>query len=601
MRIGLLVMFTIFTVFHGGFSDALMPLIIVSGSSYLLFNLLSFYWIRLSPYALMRIVMMPVFDCYLIVLVMLGDGGQMSVVYFLLLSPIIGNGQRYGSKMLLYSQCLGLIAMVSISVLTVSMLNQPIDWVGLSTQIFAIFYISSYAYGIIRRIEGTVQEKQAAEVSASRLIAEAPHPACTFDLQADDAPVIYANPAMATLTTSQPGSLAGTPIDQLVIPEDRDALRLAIGRQHHSPAMAQCYVRIPDSKGRPLQIHCEIRRTLQEGKQIGLCYLTDISESERFQRELAEAQKQSQTAALAAGVAHDFRNLLSAIIGHAELISMEHDHPQLQKDIQQIIKAGNRGSEMVEQLLQLGRSKQSDFKVLDIAGSICDMVQLARVQLPPDIDLTIHVDKKLPKVRVNLAQIEQVILNLVSNAAHAMPEQKGKITIRLSHIRSDARNSGLSIVLRDNGCGIEPEYIQFSSHSGAPEKIAAAPGWDWLWCSALFAGTKGALMLNRCRIVAQYSIFSCRNAAGTSRLKMTLLRKNSQKNRMASRRTMHRLCLWIMKVCSRGISCWLMINRKCSTSTNYFYLKWGIGYKQPVMVNLPMRCCRKMALNLIWF
>lgn len=460
MRIGLLVMFTIFTVFHGGFSDALMPLIIVSGSSYLLFNLLSFYWIRLSPYALMRIVMMPVFDCYLIVLVMLGDGGQMSVVYFLLLSPIIGNGQRYGSKMLLYSQCLGLIAMVSISVLTVSMLNQPIDWVGLSTQIFAIFYISSYAYGIIRRIEGTVQEKQAAEVSASRLIAEAPHPACTFDLQADDAPVIYANPAMATLTTSQPGSLAGTPIDQLVIPEDRDALRLAIGRQHHSPAMAQCYVRIPDSKGRPLQIHCEIRRTLQEGKQIGLCYLTDISESERFQRELAEAQKQSQTAALAAGVAHDFRNLLSAIIGHAELISMEHDHPQLQKDIQQIIKAGNRGSEMVEQLLQLGRSKQSDFKVLDIAGSICDMVQLARVQLPPDIDLTIHVDKKLPKVRVNLAQIEQVILNLVSNAAHAMPEQKGKITIRLSHIRSDARNSGLSIVLRDNGCGIEPEYIQ---------------------------------------------------------------------------------------------------------------------------------------------
>jgi len=265
---------------------------------------------------------------------------------------------------------------------------------------------------------------------------------------------------MSTLITAQPGSLPGTPIANLVIPEDRQALLSAVLKHHDNPSMQQCYIRIPDSKGKHVQVRCEIRRTLQEGKQIGLCYLTDISESERLQTELSEAQKQSQIAALAAGVAHDFRNLLSAIIGHAELISLEHTDPQLQKDIGQIIQSGNRGSDLVDQLLQLGRSDPSDAKVLNISDSINNMVQLARVQLPPNIELSIKADKKLPEVRVNLAQIEQVILNLVSNAAHAMPDQKGEISIRLSRHRLDANSRGLRIAVRDNGAGIKPEFIQ---------------------------------------------------------------------------------------------------------------------------------------------
>jgi len=460
MRIGLLTLFTIFTVSHGSAAYASMPLMVVSGLFYLALNLFSFYWIRRTPYSLMRILLMPIFDCYIIVLAMWCDGGQMSVMYFMLMSPIIGNGFRYGSKMLRYCQGLGLIAMAAISYATVHFLHQPIDWLGLAAELFAILYISTYAYGILQRTEGTTQEKQAAEASASRLISETPHPAFTFDLQADHTPVIYANPAMATLITAQPGSLPGMSIDKLVIPEDRQALRNAVMKQLASSAMQQCYIRIPGSKGKHVQIRCEIRRTLQEGKQIGLCYLTDISESERLQTELAEAQKQSQIAALAAGVAHDFRNLLSAIIGHAELISMEHTDPQLQKDIGQIIKSSNRGSDLVEQLLQLGRSDPSDAKVLNISDSINNMVQLARVQLPPNIDLKIKTDKRLPEVRVNLAQIEQVILNLVSNAVHAMPDQKGKIRIRLSRHRLDANNRGLRIAVRDNGAGIKPEFIQ---------------------------------------------------------------------------------------------------------------------------------------------
>jgi len=83
------------------------------------------------------------------------------------------------------------------------------------------------------------------------------------------------NIAMSTLITAQPGSLPGTPIDRLVIPEDRQALRDAVLKHHDSPSMQQCYIRIPNNKEKPIQVRCEIRRTLQEGRQIGLCYLTD--------------------------------------------------------------------------------------------------------------------------------------------------------------------------------------------------------------------------------------------------------------------------------------------------------------------------------------
>lgn len=459
MRLTLLAIFTTYSVFHNAFPEPIKALCIASGISYMLLNLYSLYWIRRTPYSLTRILLIPMFDIYVIILLMWVDGGQMSVLYFLLVSPIFGNGFRFGSKMLRYCQVLALIGMAAISYVTVYYLHKPVDWFGLAAELFAIFYITTYAYGIIRRIEGTVQEKKEAEASADRLISETPHPAFTFDLQAQGAPIIYANPAMATLISLQPELLPGMPIESLVIPEDRLSIRKIALSEDNNSALQQCYIRIPNHAGTHLQVMCEIRRTLQEGRQIGLCYLTDISESERLQGELAEAQKQAHTAALVAGVAHDFRNLLAGIIGHAELIEMDHNHPQLQKDIRQVIKSGQRGSDMVNQLLQMGRNNKSDAKVQNISDSINRMMQLARVQLPPDIDLSIEMDNKLPMIHVNIAQIEQVLLNLVTNAAQAMLNQKGQIMIVISHQDMDVDRPGINITVRDNGCGIDPDHL----------------------------------------------------------------------------------------------------------------------------------------------
>ncbi len=453
------IVFTSYIAFHGAYFQQIIPVLALSIPAYLCINLYCLYWIRRNPYSPVRLLLIPIIDCYLITLAMWADGGHMSVVYFLLMSPIVGNGFRYGSNMMRYCQLLGLLSMVAISLLTVYHLHLPMDWLGLMAELLGIFYISGYAYSIISKSEVTLKAKLVAEDSAARLISGNPHPAFTFDPDAPGIPILFANPAMASLIAGKPEHLANKPVDTIVIIEDRKGfINAVLGREPDK--VRTCYVRLPGVMDRPIQVKCEISSIQQEGRDIGLCYMTDISESERLQYELAEAQKLAYTAALAAGIAHDFRNILSGIIGQAELIELEHDDPQIKDDARHIIEAGERGSNMINQLLDLGRSEGSDYQVMDVSESITHMLQVARVQLPPDIELKVRIAPNLPRVRANTAQLEQVLLNLISNAAQAMTDNRGVIDIELSSCVHEGRSDGLRLSVRDSGCGIEPENIQ---------------------------------------------------------------------------------------------------------------------------------------------
>jgi len=459
IRFALGIIFTTYIALHGPYFELIFGILAVSIPAYLLINLYCIYWIRKKPFSIFRLLLVPVVDCYLITLAMWADGGHMSVAFFLLMSPIIGNGFRYGSKMMRYCQLLGFLSMVAISLITVFHLHLNMDWLGLMAELLGIFYISSYAYTIISKTEATLQGKLEAEASASRLIAENPHPAFTFDPDVPDIPILYANPAMSTLISGKPESLSGKPIDSIVITEDRTTCLNAV-RALDPTLTRHCYVRLPGVLDRPIQVKFEISSIQQEGKRIGLCYLTDISESERLQYELAEAQKLAYTAALAAGIAHDFRNVLAGMIGQAELLQLEHDNPDIQEDTRHIIEAGERGSKMIDQLLELGSSDGSDYRLMDISDSITNMLQIARVQLPPDIALNVQIAPDLPQVRANTAQLEQVLLNLIGNAAKAMSDKKGQIQISLAICDHGSGAKGLKLTVSDNGCGIEPENLQ---------------------------------------------------------------------------------------------------------------------------------------------
>jgi len=458
IRFVLGIVFTLYIAVHGPYFKSILPVLAVTIPLYLLLNLYSLWWIRRMPYSLPRLLLVPVVDNMLIVMAMWADGGHMSVVYVLLLSPIIGNGFRYGSKMLLYCQLLAMIAMVAISLLTVFHLDLPMDWIGLVAELIGLLYISHYAYSIINKTESTVRARLAAEDSSSRMIAANPHPAFTYDPDKQDAPILFANAAMASLIAVLPQDLVGKPAGHLIINEDRDAFLQAL-RSCQGDDMHPCYVRLPAVEEEPVQVKCEFTTIHQGGQRIGLCYLTDIRESERLQGELAEARKQAYTAALAAGIAHDFRNMLTGMIGQAELMELQYEDAQLKRDARFIIDAGRRGADMINQLLELGRSESLEHKLVDIAGSISRMLQIARVQLPPDIELHVQIGEGLPKVRANMAQLEQMLLNLIANAAQAMENGRGRIEVLLDACMSHERK-GVRLTIRDNGCGITEENLQ---------------------------------------------------------------------------------------------------------------------------------------------
>ncbi len=192
----------------------------------------------------------------------------------------------------------------------------------------------------------------------------------------------------------------------------------------------------------------------------------DITAKRAFEEQLRQAQKMEAVGRLARGVAHDFNNVLAAILGCAELLAMRlkaGDPSRLEAE--EIQKAAERGANLTRQLLAFSRRQPLEPQVLDL-HEIVRGVDSMLARLTVNIELHIHTPGPPPIVRVEPGQIEQVLLNLVVNARDAMPEG-GTIEIVVEAVDLDERavlaypgmppgRYGL-IAVRDTGCGIAPE------------------------------------------------------------------------------------------------------------------------------------------------
>jgi PAS domain S-box-containing protein len=182
--------------------------------------------------------------------------------------------------------------------------------------------------------------------------------------------------------------------------------------------------------------HREILETIKtpiydsEGRCMGVLGIgrdvTSRIEADQALREnearLREAQRMEPIGRLAAGVSHDLNNLLTPIIGYAELLGDEFrpDDPQ-HTSVDHIIYAAERAQELVAQLLAFGRRQTLEYQVVDLNQAAHSVEKLLHRSLRANIQLRLDLDPKLPQIRADLGQIEQVIMNLALNAADAMP------------------------------------------------------------------------------------------------------------------------------------------------------------------------------------
>ncbi|MCA1989765.1 MAG: PAS domain S-box protein, partial [Desulfarculus sp.] len=190
----------------------------------------------------------------------------------------------------------------------------------------------------------------------------------------------------------------------------------------------------------------------------------------RMEGQLRQAQKMEALGTLAGGVAHDFNNILAAILGYAELAQ---DNASRGRDnraeLDQVIAAAGRAAELVRHILTFSRQMEPELKTLDLNREVLRALVVLGRTLPKMIEIQTELGQDLPPVLANAGQIEQVLLNLAINAADAMP-QGGRLTIRTERVVLDqdycsqhlAARPGphLRLTVGDTGHGMSAEVLE---------------------------------------------------------------------------------------------------------------------------------------------
>ena len=189
-------------------------------------------------------------------------------------------------------------------------------------------------------------------------------------------------------------------------------------------------------------------------------------ERNRLEEQLRQAQKLEAIGTLAGGIAHDFNNMLGAIVGYAELLRPQlADRPGAVADIAEILKASQRGRELIERILAFSRRQAPSRRPLDLRQAVQEVQQLLRATIPTTVELRMRLPDQPQRVSADETSVHQVVMNLANNAVQAMPEG-GTLEIGLDgiYVRDSVARANPELhegpysllTIRDSGAGIEP-------------------------------------------------------------------------------------------------------------------------------------------------
>lgn len=227
-----------------------------------------------------------------------------------------------------------------------------------------------------------------------------------------------------------------------------------------------------DKFGCPFEVEATIAPIRDETGRIthNVSVQRDMTQESELRRQLRQAQKMEAIGSLAGGIAHDFNNILVPIIGHAEIALLEApEGSHIRNSLREILKAAARAKDLVGQILAFSRQSEIEFRPLKINIVVREAVRLLRASIPPSIDIVNRVSKNCGPVMGDPSQIHQVILNLATNAYHAMAETGGTMTVSLSEVVLDDSPSGsgpqmpkgryVRLSVEDTGCGFDKTMI----------------------------------------------------------------------------------------------------------------------------------------------
>jgi len=313
---------------------------------------------------------------------------------------------------------------------------------------------------------------RAAEVRFMRFFQNTPMAIATVDKSGNVASsnALYAR--MLQTITPPDGKRDARSILALVAERDRLALEAVISRAVNGEGeIAPLDAALAGKGERWARFYVTPVEKENDEQETAIVYVLDTTEQRNLEKQFAQSEKMKTVGQLAGGVAHDFNNVLSAIMMATDFLLNAHKptDPSFQ-DIMQIKQNANRAASLVRHLLAFSRRQTLRPQVLDLGEALSDLSMLLRRVIGEKVTLEVVHGRDLWPVKTDLSQLEHVIVNLAVNARDAMPDG-GKVTVRTSNVSTDECGKKydykgmpaadyIQIEVQDTGTGIPPDIIE---------------------------------------------------------------------------------------------------------------------------------------------
>ena len=271
-----------------------------------------------------------------------------------------------------------------------------------------------------------------------------------------DGVIGYASPSHERVLGYPPGELAGKSLLDFVHFEDQPRVAALIEQGGETDSIEYRF-RHQDGAWRVLD-SCARNLSSVPAVQGIVVNSRDVTGRKKLEEQLHHSQRLEAVGRLAGGIAHDFNNLLMIVTGYSQILmnGMREGDPG-RGDLEEVLKAANRASELTRQLLAFSRRQIVHAKVLDLNALVTDMDRMLRRVMGEDVELVIVLASDLKPVRADSGQLEQVLLNLAVNARDAMPGG-GKLTIESANAQVTGKSGEfVRLSVSDTGAGIDGE------------------------------------------------------------------------------------------------------------------------------------------------
>jgi PAS domain S-box-containing protein len=289
-----------------------------------------------------------------------------------------------------------------------------------------------------------------------------------------DGKVSYWNEAAERMFGYSSGEILGKDLHKVLAPSDMYSAYKVAFPQFRESGLGKLIGKTleltglnKDRKEFPIELSISVLELNGNWNAIGI--IRDISKRKRLEDQLRQTHKMEAIGTLAGGIAHDFNNILAAVIGYTDLLQMKLPNDSEEFDYAyQIHKAGNRAKDLIQQILTFSRQAEQERKPVEVSSIVEEATKLIRSSLPTTIEIRQTVQNNT-LVLGDPIQLHQILMNLCTNAGHAMQAKGGLLEITLKRIEIQegvvrdqiklAPGAYVRLTVSDTGNGIPSEIL----------------------------------------------------------------------------------------------------------------------------------------------